>query len=69
MFVQVDIPQLEDEVLNALNSILMICYGDSVYEDVEKEIMRVVEVLEKKHLINKRIIPNQINCPDKYYTA
>ena len=69
MIVQVDIPQLEDEVLNALNSILMICYGDGVYEDVEKEIMRVVEILERKHLINKRIIPNQINNPDKYYTA
>ncbi len=69
MIVQVDIPQLEDEVLNALNSILMICYGDGVYKDVEKEIRRVVKVLEKRHLINKRIIPGQINCPDKYYSA
>ncbi len=69
MIVQVDIPQLEDEVLNALNSILMICYGDGVYEDVEKEILRVVEILERKHLINKRIIPSQINGTDKYYSA
>jgi uncharacterized metal-binding protein len=50
-----DISQLEDEILNALNSILMLCYGNDIYKDVEKEITRIVTVLEKKKLINKRL--------------
>jgi hypothetical protein len=55
MTVQVDISNLEDKVLNSLNSILLITYGSVVYKDVEKEIRRVVAILEKEHLIRKRM--------------
>ncbi len=55
MTVQIDISNLEDKVLNSLNSILLITYGSGMYKDVEKEIRRVVATLEKAHLIRKRI--------------
>jgi hypothetical protein len=55
MTVQVDISNLEDKVLNSLNSILLITYGSVVYKDVEKEIRRVVSIMEKEHLIRKRM--------------
>jgi hypothetical protein len=54
MTIQVDISNLEDEVLNSLNSILLITYGSDVYKDVEKEIRRVVATMENAHLIHKR---------------
>lgn len=66
---KIDIPQLEDEILNALNSILMLCYGNDIYDDVEKEITRIVSILEKKKLINKRLVSGQIQFPDRYYNA
>lgn len=64
-----DISQLEDEILNALNSILMLCYGNDIYKDVEKEITRIVTVLEKKKLINKRLVSSQIHYPNRCYSA
>jgi hypothetical protein len=66
---KINIPQLEDEILNALNSILMLCYGNDIYKDVEKEITRIVSILEKKKLINKRLVSGQIHYPDRYYNA
>jgi hypothetical protein len=54
MTIQVDISNLEDKVLNSLNSILLITYGSVLYKDVEKEIRRVVTILEEEHLIRKR---------------
>lgn len=54
MIVKIDISNQEDKVLNSLNSILLITYGSVVYKDVEKEIRRVVTILEKEHLIRKR---------------
>jgi hypothetical protein len=66
---KIDIPQLEDEILNALNSILMLCYGNDIYKDVEKEITRIVGILEKKKLINKRLVSAQVHYPDRYYNA
>ncbi len=54
MTVQFDISNLEDKVLNSLNSILLITYGSGMYDDVEKEIRRVVATLENAHLIRKR---------------
>lgn len=51
----IDISQIEDQLLNPLNSILMLCYGNKVYNEVEKEIWRIIEVLEKEHLINNRL--------------
>jgi hypothetical protein len=55
MTVQMDISNFEDKVLNSLNSILLITFGSDMYKDVEKEIQRIVTILEKKHLIRKRI--------------
>ncbi len=55
MTVKVDISQLEDQVLNPLNGILMLSYGSDTYKEIEQEIRRIVAVLEKKHLINKRL--------------
>ena len=55
MTIKVNISHLEDRILNPLNSILLLSYGSDVYKDVVKEIRRVVAVLEKEHLITKRI--------------
>jgi hypothetical protein len=56
MTVQIDISDLEDKVLNSLNSILLITYGNNIYKDVEKEIRRIVTILEKEHLITDLVI-------------
>lgn len=66
---EIDIPQLEDEILNALNSILMLCYGNDIYKDVENEVSRIVSTLEKKKLINKRLSSSQVHYSDRYYNA
>lgn len=58
MIFHIDVAKLEDQVLNPLNCILLLCYGNDVYKDVEKEIRRIVSVLEKKNLINKRVAIN-----------
>lgn len=50
----IDISRIEDQILNPLNSILMLCYGNKVYKEVEQEIWKIIEVLEKEHLINNR---------------
>jgi hypothetical protein len=55
MTVQINIPKLEDKVINPLNNILMLCCENNNYRDVEKEIERVIATLEHEHLINKRI--------------
>ena len=55
MTIKVNISHLEDRILNPLNSILLLSYGSDVYKDVEKEIQRVVSVLEEEHLNTKRI--------------
>ncbi len=55
MTVQIDISWFEDQVLNPLNNILMLCCENNIYQDVEKEIRRVVAVLGKGHLITKII--------------
>jgi len=55
MTVQIDISDLEDKVLNSLNSILLLSYGSLQYKDVEKEVRRVVAILEKEHLIRRRM--------------
>jgi hypothetical protein len=55
MTVQINIARLEDQVLNPLNDILMLCYGKDVYKDVEKEIRRVVVALEEEHLFHRRM--------------
>ncbi len=52
---KVTISHLEDQILNPLNNILLLSYGNNVYKDVEKEIRRVIAVLEKEHLITKKI--------------
>ena len=52
---QINIPQIEDQVINPLNNILMLCSENDNYSDVEKEIERVIATLEGEHLINKRI--------------
>jgi hypothetical protein len=52
--INVKVQDLEDQLLNPLNSILLLVYGQEVYKQVEKEVRRVVGVLEKEHLINKR---------------
>jgi hypothetical protein len=54
MTINIDISQLEDEILNSLNNIILVSYGSDVYKEVEKEVRRIVTVLEKKHLINER---------------
>ncbi len=54
MTIKIDISKLEDRILNPLNNILLLSYGNNVYRDVEKQIRQVIRVLEKKHLINKR---------------
>jgi hypothetical protein len=43
-------------ILNPLNSILLLSYGSEIYKKVEREIQRIVTVLEQKKLINKRIL-------------
>ena len=53
--VQIKIPQLEDRVLNPLNNIILLSQGSIACKKVEKEIRRIVTVLEREHLINKRI--------------
>lgn len=55
MTVQIDISDLEDKVLNSLNSILLLTYGSLHYKNVEKEVRRVVAALEKEHLIRRRV--------------
>ncbi len=55
MTVQINIPQIEDQVINPLNNILMLCSENNNYGDIEKEIERVIATLESEHLINKRI--------------
>ena len=55
MTVQIDISQLEDQVLNPLNNIMLLSYGNDVYKNVEAEVRRIIFVLEREHLINKRL--------------
>lgn len=55
MLAQINVARLEDEILNPLNDILMVAYGTSLYGTVEKEVRRIVCVLEKEHLIHKRL--------------
>ncbi len=55
MTVQINISQIEDQVINPLNNILMLCIENDNYGDVEKEISRVIATLERERLINKRI--------------
>jgi hypothetical protein len=54
MTINIDISQLEDEILNSLNSIILVSYGSDIFKEVEKEVLRIVATLEKAHLINKR---------------
>ena len=53
MVVRINISQLEDRILNPLNNILLLSYESNCYKDVEKEIQRVVSVLEKEHFITR----------------
>jgi hypothetical protein len=61
MTVQIDKSQLEDMILNPLNSILLLSYGSEIYKKVEREIQRIVTVLEQKKLINKRRLSEPYN--------
>jgi uncharacterized radical SAM superfamily protein len=54
MSAQINVAQLEYKVLNPLNDILMPTYGTKLYRGMEKEVRRIVTVLEKERLIHKR---------------
>ena len=54
MVIDIKVQDLEDEIINPLNNILLLSYGKDVFKEIEKEIKRIVEVLEKNQLINKR---------------
>lgn len=44
----------EDKILNPLNSIILLTHGTAKFKEVEKEVKRIVTVLEQEKLINKR---------------
>ncbi|MBI5787607.1 MAG: hypothetical protein HZA78_01960 [Candidatus Schekmanbacteria bacterium] len=55
MWRKINISQLEDKVLNPLNDILILVYGTRLYQPIEKEVTRIVSVLEQEHLIRQRL--------------
>ena len=55
MWLRINIKQLEDKILNPLNDILIMAYGSEFYSPLEKEVRRIVNVLEKEQLIHQRL--------------
>lgn len=49
-----DIKEREDKIINPLNSILFLALQAGILEDIEKEVDRIVLVLEQEGIINKR---------------
>jgi hypothetical protein len=49
-----DINEREDKLINPLNSILLLTYGTECQIKVNKEIDKIVDVLEQENIIRKR---------------
>jgi len=54
MQIKSNIEKAEDEILNPLNDILSIAYDTREYDNIYKEIERLVNVLEYRGLIHPR---------------
>lgn len=53
-----NIRERDDQLMNPLNNILMLAYGTEGYEEIEKQVNRIVSILEKERIITPRRIIN-----------
>ena len=54
MVLNINVSEMEDKLLNPLNSIIALTYNTSVSDSVALEIQRIITELEDKQLINPR---------------
>jgi hypothetical protein len=54
VIIDVDVVVIEDQILNPLNSIIMLTHHTDNGKKVENEIDRIVKFLEDQYLIKKR---------------
>lgn len=49
-----NIRERDDLLLNPLNNIILLTHGTKEFEQVEKNVRRIVDILEKERIITRR---------------